>query len=352
MRRRIIRDFAFTIVLMLASFFACLFLHENFSADALIPSVFMLSVFLISMLTTGYFFGILSALLSVLAVNYAFTFPYFEFNFTMPENIISIIIVIIVTLLTSTLTTKLKNHEKIKMQADREQMRANLLRAVSHDLRTPLTVIFGSSSTIIENYTSLSDELKLEMLEGIMKDSQWLIRMVENLLSVTRIDGSSIRLIKSSVVLEELVDSVLSKFKKSYPGQEVEISLPEDFITVSADAILIEQVLINLLENAVQHAHGMTELKLNVFVTDENVVFEVMDNGCGIAKERLKDIFSGYLSSEKLPADSHKQSMGIGLSVCSAIIKAHGGEITAKNNSKGKGMLFRFTLGLEEEDDE
>ncbi len=346
-----IRDAFITALILIAFFFISLAIYIFFDTQSLIPTVFILAVFLISLLTNGYYCGIAAALIGVLAVNFAFTFPYFAFNFTIHENIISAIILLLVTIPTSALTTKIKRQEQIRLQAEKEKMRADLLRAVSHDLRTPLTTIYGSASTVIENYAAISDEQKIDILNGIQKDAKWLIRMVENLLSITKIDNSNVKLLKSSVVLEELVDTVLAKFKKAYPDQAVELSMPEDFIVVSADALLIEQVLVNLLENAVQHAEGMTELKLNIFVIDSKAVFEVIDNGCGIEKEKLKNIFSGYYMADDSLQDNQKRCMGIGLSVCAAIIKAHGGDISAENTKEG-GMLFRFTLELEEVADE
>jgi len=345
--RRYFYDTAITASILVTFFMISLAVHNIFNTRALISPLFILSVFLISMLTNGYLYGIASALISVLAVNYAFTFPYFSFNFRIHENILSAIILIIVTVATSTLTTKIKRQEKIKLEAEKEKMRADLLRAISHDLRTPLTSIYGSSSTVIENYNALSDKMKLDILCNIRSDSQWLIRMVENLLSITRIDNSNVKLLKNSIVLEELIDSVLAKFKKHYPDQTVTLNMPDDFIIVSANALLIEQVLVNLLENAVIHAVGITELKLNIFVIDSKVVFEVIDNGCGIPKEKLKNIFSGYYMSENSLSDNQKRCMGIGLSVCSAIIRAHGGDIRAENRKSG-GMVFRFTLEIEE----
>ena len=148
----------------------------------LIPSVFVLAVFLISLLTDGYLYGIAAALFSMLAVNFAFTFPFFEFNFTLQENAGSALIMIVITVVTSALTTKLKRQEMLRAETEKEKMRANLLQAISHDLRTPLTAIYGSSSTIMENYDVLGDESKMQLLDGIKEDSQWLIRMVENLL--------------------------------------------------------------------------------------------------------------------------------------------------------------------------
>ena len=309
----------------------------------------MLAVFLISFVTEGYIYGVVSALFSVLILNFAFTLPFFEFNFTIPENIISAVIMIIVTVITGTLTTKIKRQEAIKAESEKERMRANLLRAVSHDLRTPLTTIYGSSSTILDNYELFSDEQKLTMLKGIREDSQWLTRMVENLLSVTRLDGGNVKILKTSVALEELIDSVLKKFRKRYPSQQVLLDIPEDFISIPMDALLIEQVLVNILDNAVEHAEGMTELRLRVFTIGQKAVFEISDNGCGIEPERLKTIFTCY-GGESSPTDT-KINSGIGLSVCATIIKAHGGDIRAENLKNG-GAVFRFTLDAEEADDE
>ncbi len=347
-RKSILRDTAITVVILVITFFAALVIQNILDTNALIPLLFVLAIFLITLTTDGYLYGLISVPLCVLAVNFAFTFPLFAFDFNAPENIVSAVIMAFVTFVTSTLTTKLKQNENARIAAEREKMRADLLRAISHDLRTPLTAIYGASSTVIDNYDTLSTETKLDILNGITEDSEWLIRMVENLLSVTKIDNNSLELIKSEVVLEELIDTVLTKFRKNYPEQAVKLTMPDDFIIVLADAILIEQVLVNLLNNAVEHAKGMTVLKLNIYTNEQKVIFEVEDDGCGIDKRRLKNIFSGYYSSEDIPKDNKKRCMGIGLSVCSAIIKAHGGEIRAEKAKSG-GMIFRFSLDMQED---
>ena len=351
MKKQFFRDTATAIAVLAVFFLISLAVQTIFDTQALIPPLFVLAVFLIAMLTDGYGFGVAAALISVLAVNYAFTFPYFSFCFTIQENVISAIILLIVTLATSTLSTMSKKQKEIKLRAEKERIRADLLRAVSHDLRTPLAAIYGASSTVSENYLALSDAQKLDMLKGIQTESQWLIRMVENLLSITRIDNSNVSLHKSSVVLEELVDAVLAKFKKNYPQQTVTLRMPEDFLVLSADPILIQQVLVNLLENAVLHATGMTRLALDIYTKENTAVFEVSDDGCGIEKEKLKNIFTGSYMAEDTLYDNQKRCMGIGLSVCSAIIHAHGGEISAENLKKG-GAMFRFSLLLEEVCDE
>lgn len=349
--KRYIKEIMLVTGILLLAFLTSIFLQDWFREETLIPTVFALAVFLIALLTQGYIYGIVSSLISVLAVNFAFTFPYFKFNFSVPENLISAIIMLMVTILTSTLTTKIRKQEKLKAESEKEKMRANLLRAVSHDLRTPLTTIYGSSLAMMENFDCISKEQQMQLLGGICEDADWLMRMVENLLSVTRIDGNGANLIKTPIVLEELIDTVLVKFRKRYPAYSANVDIPEEFISIPMDAVLIEQVLVNLLENAVQHAKGMTELTLKVYILGNRAIFEVADNGCGIPKEMLSHIFTGYFEVQNAPVDQKKRSMGIGLSVCATIIKAHGGAISAKNQKSG-GAVFRFSLELEDEQHE
>lgn len=342
-------DAIFTIVTLILLFVINLIIEMVFDTRTLIPMIFVLGVFFVSLKTQGYFWGITASLLSVLAVNYAFTFPYYAFDLITPECIFSAAVMLIVTILTGTLTTKLKTQEKIKAESEMERMRANLLRAVSHDLRTPLTSIYGSTSAVIENYDSLSKEQKQTLLGDVQKDSQWLIHMVENLLSVTRIDSDGVQVCKTPVVLEELIDSVLVKFKKRCPNQEVTIEIPDDFISIPMDPILIEQVLLNLLENAVYHARGMTELILKVEITEKKAIFSVLDDGCGLPSDS-RQLFNGYMNHQTTPSDGSRNNMGIGLSVCSTIIKAHGGKIYAQNREI-KGAHFYFILEREVENE-
>lgn len=341
-------DAHLTLLVSFSVFLVNLVMETFFDAHTLIPMTSVLGVFLVSWKTDGYAWGIVASLISVFAVNYAFTFPYYAFNFSLPENLFSAVIMLLVSFLTSTLTTQIKEQEKMRSEAAREKMRANLLRAISHDLRTPLTSISGSTSAILEHYDSLPKERQIKLLEEIREDSEWLIRMVENLLSITRIDGEKVQVIKTPTVLEELIDTTLVKFRKRYPRQPVDVRIPADFISIPMDALLIEQVLINILENAVVHAHGMTQLSLTVDAPGRLAVFQITDNGPGIPEDRLDDLFTGYLEHiDDTPADSKRHNMGIGLSVCATIVRAHGGTLQAANRPEG-GALFRFTLEMEE----
>ena len=341
-------DGLFVLLILLVAFGANLFLVDKFETRTMTPMIFVLGVFLISYRTQGYVWGIAASFISVLAVNWAFSYPYWAFDLLSPECTSAAVVMLIVSTMTGALTTRLKRQEQLKAEAERERMRGNLLRAVSHDLRTPLTAIYGSCSAMIDNFDTIPQEQKLLLLKDIKADSQWLNRMVENLLSVTRVDGGKIRLSKHNIVLEELIDALLIKFHKHYPAQKIQVQIPEAFVSIPMDPMLIEQVLMNLLENAMFHAHGMQHLWLRVTVEKNTAVFSVEDDGCGIPEERLAHLFSGTLDSGS-PADAARSSMGIGLSVCRTIVKAHGGELQGGNRPEG-GAAFSFALEMEVSD--
>ena len=339
-----IRDFLIMAAVLALSFALTVFIQNFFATETTAPVIFVLAVFIIALTTDGYKWGVMSAVLGVLAVNFAFTFPYFEFSVSVPGNTFSCLVMLFVAVMTSTLTTKVRRQEKLKMESEREKARADLLRAVSHDLRTPLTTIYGASSAVIENYDRLTQEQRIKMVKGIQEESQWLIRMVENLLSVTRLDGGKVSVIKTPVPIEELVDSVLLKFRKRYPDVSPQVSIPDDFLSVPMDGLLIEQVLLNLMENAVLHAEGMTKLTLSVDIENGEAVFEVADDGSGTDEAKLAPLSGKPPRAERagMVFGDNDRNSGIGLSVCAAIIKAHGGTIGADTSERGTSVRFRL----------
>ena len=352
LKKEWIQESIFTLITLLLVFACNIIIQEIYKTQKLTPMIFVLGVFLISLKTKGYFWGIIASMLSVLAVNYAFSFPYYAFDLLNPELLFSAIVMLVVAITTGTLTTQIKMQEKIKTETEKERMRSNLLRAISHDLRTPLTTIYGSTSTIIENYDVLSKKQQLKLLKEVNEDSQWLIRMVENLLLVTKMDSEKdkVSLAKLPIVLDELIDTVLVKFQKRCPGQKVEVRIPDEFLLVPMDGMLMEQVILNLLENAVYHAEGMKELSLEVKVEGNYVRFSVIDDGCGIDEDKIDKVFSGYLIEKETPVDGKRNNMGIGLSVCAAIVKAHGSRLKVRNLSPG--AEFYFYLEMEDEDEQ
>lgn len=313
--------------------------------------LFVLAVFLIARMTEGYFYGIAASLASVLLVNFLFTYPNFRFNFTLAGYPIAILSMLAVSVTTSALTSQAKRSAEVKLEAEREKTRSNLLRAISHDLRTPLTAILGASSAILENDGHLSEEDRRSLLQDVKDDAQWLIRMVENLLTITRMDDSrTTKVVKTDEAAEEVLEAAVGKFRKQFPEWKVSVRVPDEFLLVPMDAVLIEQVLMNLLENVVNHGFGADQIRVVVENRSGSVMFSVQDNGCGIDPVILPHIFEGKTSSAGASGD-RKRNMGIGLSVCHTIIKAHGGSMWADNGADG-GAVFCFELPLEENEHE
>lgn len=343
-----IKNIIITLFILIIACIISVIFQNIFEVDEHITTLFVFAVFLISYITDGYIYGIIAAFISVLLINYAFTYPYFMFDFDNPINVISAIILTIIALLTGTLTTEIKRHEAERAENEKLQMRANLLRAISHDLRTPLTTIYGAASMLLENSKTLSEKQKDKFLCDIQEESEWLVHMVENLLSITKLSNGEVKIVKNDIVLDELIDSVIIKFKQRYPQQKIDLNLPNDIIVIPMDAILIEQVILNMLDNAMQHAKNMTKLEINVIVDHGNVVFKIKDNGCGINKNKIQMILTSGYYDHDVSTDATKHNMGIGMSVCSTIIKAHSGEIRADNRKSG-GAVFQFTLPMEDE---
>ena len=321
-----------------------------------IALIYILALVIIIRFTDGYMPGIVSSVVSVVCVNYLFTYPYYELNFTLSGYPIAFLEILGVSLITTTMTTNMKQQarmiaekDKLLSETEKEKMRANLLRAVSHDLRTPLTGIIGASSSYLENSSLLAEEEKNTIVMHIQEDANWLLNMVENLLSVTRINNQSFRVKKTDESVEAIVSATILRLKRRFPEASVQVSVPDDLLIIPMDAILIEQVLINLLENAITHAQTTRPVLCYVEDHPGYVSFHVKDFGIGISEERLQNIFDGNSYIGNRESDSNK-GMGIGLSICKTIIAAHNGIISARNHEQG--AEFYFTLPKDEVNDE
>lgn len=307
--------------------------------------VFILAVCLVARFTTGYLYGVVASVLGVFCVNYLFTYPYFEFDMSISGYPLTFAAMLMVSICISTLTSQIKKHDRLRVEAEMEKLRANLLRSVSHDLRTPLTSIIGSSSVLLEN-KDISTPQRDELLYEINKDAQWLARITENILSVTKFSGTQVQLHKEYEVVEEIISSAIVKSRKNHPDVPINVSKPDEILLAPMDGTLIEQVLLNLLDNAVVHGKNTTAVQVHIFQENNRIHIRVRDNGTGIPQPMFPHLFDGYASAYRENTDNTR-SMGIGLSVCQSIIKAHNGQITAKNNENG-GATFEFWLPVEE----
>ena len=389
--RTILRNILITVGIMGAATIVCLALQHFSEADTHVPLLFVLAVVIVARFTEGYVYGILSAMAAVVLVNYVFTYPYFELNFSITGYPLTFVVMLATAVMVSALTTQIKWQEQIRLEVEKEKTRANLLRAVSHDIRTPLTSIQASASGILDNYDALGRQEKMELLEGIRDESRWLIRMVENLLSITRINGDRAQLQTTWEVVEEVVGGAVGsslrptdrsrktsmpeevegirdgsdgriifqttwevvggfgKFQKQFAQIEVETSMPEEVVMAPMDGILVEQVLVNLMENSAIHGKTTTKIRISVQKLPERVLFCVEDNGKGIDPAILPIIFEGQLPTGDHAASDGKRSMGIGLSVCMSIIQAHQGDMKAENMAAHRGARIQFWLPCQEE---
>lgn len=237
-----------------------------------------------------------------------------------------------------------REKEETKLEFEREQLRSNLLRAISHDLRTPLTGIEGSSSLILSSFNELTGDTILELVKEINYDSEWLIRLVENLLSMTRIECGKLEIKKSQEIVEEIVSESIQHLKSRLNNHKLSIDMPKEVLFVPMDGKLIEQVIINLVDNAIKYTPEKSEINIKVYSKKNSVYFEISDNGPGINNEDINHIFEIFYKGNKNNADS-RRGVGLGLSICRSIVLAHGGEILVKNN-KECGARFIFNLPL------
>lgn len=238
-----------------------------------------------------------------------------------------------------------KEKEDAAVLAKNEQLRANLLRSISHDLRTPLTSISGNAGILVAESDSIDPKKRAKIYKSIYDDSLWLINLVENLLSVTRIEDGTMKIRRRSELMEEVIGEAVSRIRTT-SGRKITVHQEDELLMVKIDARLVVQVVINILDNAVKYSPEDTEINVNVFRRGGNAVTEISDLGNGISDADKPRIFDMFYTAENKIADS-RRSLGLGLALCKSILAAHGGEITVRDNLP-TGTVFSFTLPAEE----
>lgn len=241
-----------------------------------------------------------------------------------------------------------KEKSNVKLEVEKEKLRSNLLRSISHDLRTPLTGISGLSSLILDNYDELDKETILSFVSDIQNDTIWLNNLVENLLNMTRIQDGKLLIKKENQVIDDIIYEAVRRARRIETNRVIEVSIPDKVYVVPMDAKLIIQVLINLLDNAIKHTKDFSKIILSVEEADEYMSFKINDNGGGIKQEVMDTIFDSFVSSTIESSDKYR-GIGLGLSICKSIVQAHNGTIEAYNNNLG-GATFEFKLPIFEED--
>ena len=303
-------------------------------------------VFLTALLTEGFFFSLIISIFAVLSVDYIFTPPYWNVSFTLSGFPLTFLVTMTISVVTGIVTSRAKQMDEVRREAELERMHGNLLRAVSHDIRTPLTGIVGATNVLLEQENTLTPEQRHELIRNANEEAQWLIRIVENLLSITRMGGDEAKVNKTPEAAEEIIEGAVGKFTRRWGTDiPVEVHLPEEFLLVPMDPLLMEQVLTNLMENAVLHGKTTRHITVTLCRSGDWARFIVEDDGQGIAPDRLEHLFDGTLQGQQ---GDRGRSMGIGLSVCRTVVRAHGGRIRGENREEG-GARFTVELPLDKE---
>lgn len=337
-----LRDGLIMLACLIISAILCTLLGHFSGDDDYAEMIFLLGVAVTATLTDGFFWGISASVLGTFIVNYVFKKPYLSFTLKISGYPLTFFTMLTTACIISMLTTQIKWQSRHRAAAEREKLRADLLRALSHNMRTPLTSISGAADTLLQNNAALTPQTQLQLISGIKKESDWLIRAFENILTITRVDSGNAQLIKREELAEEVIAEVAASFKRIHPDINIITEIPQDIVMIPMDVLLIEQVLHNLMENAITHG-GAAQIELALLTEGDNAVFRVSDNGRGISEEMLPRLFSGHFVNKENESDS-KKSMGIGLSLCRSVVTLHGGSLTGYNSESG--AVFQFTLPL------
>ena len=240
----------------------------------------------------------------------------------------------------------LKEKELNEILAKNEQVRANLLRAISHDLRTPLTSIIGNSDNLLVNSKSLDEELKMQMYSEIYEDSLWLLNLVENILSITKLEDGKIKLNYTTELIDDIIDEALKHINKNEIKHSIIVKRFKDLLLVNVDVRLVIQVFINLIDNAIKYTPEGSTIIISVTKNESKAIINVIDNGPGIKNKDKDRIFEMFYIGDNIIVDGRK-SLGLGLSLCKSIINAHGCEIKVSDNNP-TGTIFTFDLPIKE----
>lgn len=239
-----------------------------------------------------------------------------------------------------------REKEEAAVMARNEQLRANLLRAISHDLRTPLTSISGNASNLLANDGQFDEETRQQLYSDIYEDSMWLIHLVENLLAVTRIEGGRMNLRMSAELMDEVVSEALRHVDRRKSEHVIRVENEDEMLLAKMDARLIVQVVINIVDNAVKYTQEGSQIIIHICRQGRFVRVDIADDGPGIPDEDKARVFEMFYSGSGKIVDN-RRSLGLGLALCKSIITAHGGEIGVTDHQP-HGTVFYFTLPAEE----
>ena len=339
-----------TLGVFLATVMAAQALDAAGFSDATPIMVYVLGVIVCAMLTSDRRYCFLSTVLSVLGCNYFLVEPRFSFAVSSLDYLGTLVALFVVALLASQLVTLMRQSAEESMEASLvaqdARLRSDLLRAVSHDLRTPLTSISGSADMLLDPCADLSDDERERLVKGIYDDSVWLNNVVENLLAATRIEHGAVKLKLSCELVSEVIEEALSHVSRDVSRHAVVVVPSDELLLANMDGRVIVQVLVNLINNAIYHTQDGSTITISSWRDGDWCVISVADDGPGIPDEEKASVFEEFYTSRGSHADA-RRGIGLGLSLCRSIIEAHGGTIRVEDVDP-HGSAFVFTLEARE----
>jgi K+-sensing histidine kinase KdpD len=287
--------------------------------------------------------AVAASLLSVLAFDYFFVPPNFSFEISDIQYLFTLVVMLIVALVIGSLTANLRRQAELAIQIEEESMRNALLSAISHDFRTPLAAIVGASGSLLEDAEYLPDDVKRQFVQTIHDEAQRMTRLANNILEMARLEVGAIKLNREWYPVEELIGIALTRLRQRLVDRDLRIAVTPDLPLVHVDAVMIDSVLENLLENALKYTPPRTPIELGARVHAGAVEIWVADRGPGLPEGSEGRLFEKFYQEEQ--AGRTISGAGLGLSICHAIVAAHDGNIVAENRPAG-GAVFRFSVPL------
>ena len=341
--KKILFSYFFAVVIVLICTVIAYFSDPYVDVSNLIM-IYLLGVVIVSTAVNRYYGpSVFAALLSALAYDFFFVPPEFSFAISDDSDVITFIIMLIIALVISHLSIQARRRSetirKAQIQIEAEQLRNTLLSSISHDLRTPLTGIMGSASSILQNDDILEKDMRHELLQSIYDESVRLKELVDKILQIIRLESGPISITTESYNIEDIIGCALNSLERQLIKRNIKTSLAPHLPLIVIDHVLIQQVLINLVENAIKFSKENSTIEINAELSNNEIIVKIIDDGPGLNPDEIIKIFDKFYRSGK----PETPGIGLGLSICKAIIEAHGGRVWAENG-KLSGAVFCFTL--------
>lgn len=339
-----------TLVLMVFATGTSLLLDAMGFSEATVAIVFVLGVLLTAVLTTAPIYCFAAAVLAILCFNFFLVAPRFSLRIFGADVPGTMAVMFAVALIASFLVTEMRASVKASAEAamlvENEKLRANLLRSVSHDLRTPLTAISGNADMLLDRDVALSETERRSLEQDIYDDATWLTGVVENLLTVTRLENGSVALEREVELVDDMVEEALRHVSRDVEFHHLTFVPSTELLLARMDAHVMVQVVVNLVNNAIAYTPHGSNIVVSVAHAGDYAEVSVADDGPGISDEDKARVFEPFYTSDRVVADG-RRGIGLGLSLCRSIVEAHDGTLRVVDVDP-HGALFVFTLPLEE----